>query len=228
MQTLYQLKNLTHYSDDFFLVSPPNIQIANKEINIIEEGFNHLGIPLAANKKVGPSTSVTYLGININSSNMTMNVPDDKYEETLLILKTWSNRKKCKKRELLSLIGKLSFLCKVVRPGRIFLRRLIDLSCTVKQNHHRININKGAQADIHWWLEFLPTWNKTSIIPESTTILNTDLQLYTDSSGKGLGAIFRNDWIQARWPTNYITSISNKTINIDLLELFAIYAACAT
>ena len=41
-------------------------------------------------------------------------------------LQSFSTRKKCTKRQLLSLIGKLSFACKVVPAGRIFLRRLIN------------------------------------------------------------------------------------------------------
>ena len=142
IQEPYNIKNITHYADDFFLVSPPCRNIANQDTEVVENAFHHLGIPLASNKKEGPNTSITYLGINVNSKNMTINIPEQKYQETLILLKTWTNTKKCTKRELLSLIGKLSFLCKIVRPGRIFLCRLIDLSCTVKHNHHRIYINK--------------------------------------------------------------------------------------
>ena len=223
----YKIKNITHYSDDFFLVGPPNYHQAKEEVNTAVEAFKYLGIPLAPEKQMGPNTSMTYLGININSENMSMSIPEEKYYETLTLLKSWGARKKCRKRELLSLIGKLSFLCKVVRPGRIFLRRLIELSCTVKHNHHHININKTAQADIQWWSEFLPLWNRTSIIPESFTISNADLQLFTDASGMGMGAIFGNSWIQAQWPPEIKPQIE-ESINIDCLELFAIFAACST
>ena len=39
----------------------------------------------------------------------------------------------CTKQELLSLIGKLTFSCKILPAGQISLRRLIDLSTTVRQ-----------------------------------------------------------------------------------------------
>ena len=71
------LPNITHYSDDFFLVSPANMSQAMIEVQKAENHFQHLGIPLSPEKKLGPSTSITYLGININSSNLTMNIPDD-------------------------------------------------------------------------------------------------------------------------------------------------------
>ena len=44
----------------------------------------------------------------------------------------------------------------------------------------------------------------------------------------GMGAIYKNNWIQARWPKVYTTKIGKTTMNIDLLELFAIYVACVT
>ena len=63
-------------------------------------------------------------------------------------------RDKCTKRELLSLIGKLSFCCKVVPAGRIFLRRMIDLSNSVARLHHRISLTTEACLDIQWWIDF--------------------------------------------------------------------------
>ena len=52
------------------------------------------------------------------------------------------SKNKCSKGELLSLIGSLSFACKVITPGRPFLARLIQLSCSVKKLHHRVYLNK--------------------------------------------------------------------------------------
>ena len=73
-------------------------------------------------------------------------------------LTSWTNTRKVTKRKRLSLIHKLSFAAKVVRPYRIFPRRLIDLSKTAKKLHHHITFNAGAKADINWWLEFPPHW----------------------------------------------------------------------
>ena len=72
--------------------------------------------------------------------------------------------KKTTKRDLLSLIGFLSFACRVVKPGRMFLRRLIDLSTSVSSNNFFISINAEARLDLQWWQEFLPEWNGVEII----------------------------------------------------------------
>ena len=184
--------------------------------------FHELGIPLAPEKIIGPSEIITYLGIEINSSNLTIAVTQEKFDELMDILPRWKKQKSCTKQQLLSLIGKLSFICKVVQPGRIFLRRLINLSMSAKKLHHHINMNKQAIADIDWWCEFLPTWAQRSIIPETYHVTSSDLKLFTDASSVGFGAIYGNAWIQAKWD-EYSVGYS-----IDFKELFAIVAAVMT
>ena len=109
--------------------------------------------------------------------------------------------RKCTKRQLLSLIGKLSFACKVVVPaGRIFLRRLIDLSCSVTRLHHHIRITNEARLDLQWWLNFLLGWSGTSLILDSEWTISSAMHLFTDASGnKGWGAFWSNKWLQAEW-----------------------------
>ena len=134
----------------------------------------------------------------------------------------WHGRRTATKQELLAFIGKLHHISVVVRPGRLFLRRLIDLSCTVKQSHHHVNLNRETRRDIEWWTEWLPTWNSTTLIPQSRSISTFDLRLHTDASGKGFGAIYSINWIQGRWDS-YCSDQ-----DVDFQELFAIYAAAST
>ena len=83
-----------------------------------------------------------YLGIEIpDSVAMTIRLPADKLQQSKAIIKQWFRCRKCTKRELLSLIGLLAFASKVVKPGRMFLRRLIDLSTTVDSLNHYIYLN---------------------------------------------------------------------------------------
>jgi hypothetical protein len=222
IQNVYGLSNLIHYADDFFLVSSQNLQVAVAELNILCKAFQDLQIPLAKEKIIGPTKQIIYLGIEINSDELSISIPDDKYKELMISLPKWLYKRNCTKQQLLSIIGKLSFVCKVVRPGRIFLRRLINLSMTVDKLHHHIDLNKQALADFQWWLDFLPSWNKKSVIPESFEIFSSDIKLYTDASNIGFGAILNNSWIQGKWD-----SYSSK-LSIDYKELFAIVAAAMT
>ena len=112
--------------------------------------FSSLGVPLATEKTVGPSQCLTFLGIEIDATTQSIRLPLDKFEEISSLLRRWVDRKKCTKRELLSLIGSLSFACKCVKPGRMFLRRLITLSTQVTSLNHNISLNLEARADIQW------------------------------------------------------------------------------
>ena len=112
----------------------------------------------------------------------------------LSLLTLWRGKKKCAKRELLSLIGSLSFASKVVKPGRMFLRRLIDLSTTVPNLNHHITLNAESRADILWWLEILPSWNGVCFI-QSEPVSSASICLFTDASGLGLGAVYGTHWI---------------------------------
>ena len=218
----YALSKLVHYADDFFLVSKQVEDTARNELILLQQAFSYLDIPLGKDKILGPSTSMTYLGIEINSVDLTISLPQEKYNDILLELKYWLKRKNCTKQQLLSLIGKLSFVCKVVRPGRIFLRRLINLSTSVEKLHHHINLNLQTLADIKWWHTFLPTWNKTSIIPDHYETLSSDIHLFTDASNIGLGAVYGKAWLQSRWSERF------SLLSIDFKELFAIVAAAST
>ena len=108
---------------------------------------------------------------------------------------------RCKKRDL-SLIGKLSFACKVMPSGRIFLHRLIDLSTSVEKLHHHLPVTKESKLDMKWWLDFLPQWPGKSLILESHWTANASMELFTDASGSnGWGAYFAGRWISDRWST---------------------------
>ena len=118
-------------------------------------------------------------------------------------LESWFERWKTSKCRFLSLIGKQLFAAKVVPAGRLFLRRLINLSTTVNQLHHHITLNSQARADIQWWLQFLPAWNGKAMFLHTTWVLAPHLQFYTDSSGsKGYGAYFTGAWLRSDWQTH--------------------------
>ena len=217
-----QIQNIIHYSDDYFNGSPPNIRTATNELSLIKQTFQHLNVPIATEKISGPSTTITYLGIQIDSHTQTISLPQEKINDLATMLPSWLNRKKCTQKELLSLIGKLAFASKVIRPGRIFLRRLITTAHTVKRLHHFIYLNKEAQKDIKWWRDNFKHLNRKHFIPDNFTITTNDIKLFTDASSIGFGAIYNNAWIQSKWPTPYTHH------SIDYKELFAIWAACIT
>ena len=213
-----------HYSDDYLLASPPLPSTqSQRDLNTFKSTFHTLGVPVAEDKLVGPTTDLTFIGIMIDTNGFLISIPNDKVQEVVGLFHKWCNTRTCTQTQLQSLVGKLQFFSKVIQPGRIFTRRLIDLIYTVHRRNHHITLTKLAKEDIHWWCELLHSWNQASIIPETFRILSTDLRLFTDAAKtKGLGAVLGNSWIMAAWPPDWLE------IDIDFKELFAIMAAAMT
>lgn len=211
------LRCVVHYLDDFFLCTPSS-SLCKTDMDVMSDLFSSLGVPLAVDKTVGPAQCLTFLGIEIDSTSLSIRLPSDKFQELSALLRVWVGRKKCTKRELLSLIGSLSFACKCVKPGRMFLRRLITLSTKVTSLSHHISLNAEARADIQWWIDFLPTWNGVSYIQSEPTS-SVAMQLYTDASNIGMGGFLGDSWFSCPWPTPW------QGQHINVKELFAIVAA---
>ena len=215
--TVFGIPYVLHYLDDFLLCNYYH-DLCARDMAITQSAFSELGVPLAPNKVIGPTQRITYLGIEIDTVGQTICLPP---QELQLLLYGWINRNKCTKRELLSLIGSLSFASKVVKPGRMFLRRLIDISTSVSCMHHHITLNSEARADILWWWQFLPTWNGVAMIQDDI-VTSHALQLFTDASSLGFGTVYGDQWMSVAWPQ------SDSVYDINFLELFAIVAAVLT
>ena len=106
-----------------------------------------IGLPLSLEKMEGPTTTLLFLGIELDSIQGRVQLPPNKLSGLQQLARTWGQRRKCTKCQLLSLIGKLSIATKVVPADRVFLRQLINASTTVACMHHRISLTKDTRAD---------------------------------------------------------------------------------
>ena len=70
---LFAIPYLLHYLDDFFLAD--NNKKLSAYMDTTKKAFHWLGVPLALDKLEGPTTCITYLGIQIDSSNFTISLP---------------------------------------------------------------------------------------------------------------------------------------------------------
>ena len=68
-------------------------------------------MPIELEKEEGPATTISFLGIELDTDLMVVCLPQDKLQALLASLKAWRGKRACSKRELLSLIGSLSFAC---------------------------------------------------------------------------------------------------------------------
>ena len=118
------IRFIQHYLDDFIIVASPNSQQA---VQTMDPVCARLGVPMAPHKREGPTKCLVFLGIEIDTVAGELRLPEEKLSRLMSLLQEWGSKKSCQRKELDSLIGLLSHACKVVRPGRSFLRRLLDL-----------------------------------------------------------------------------------------------------
>lgn len=149
-------------------------------------------------KSVWDQTSVlVFLGFEIDTDEMVIRLPHNKLQRIMSLIQEWRGKRACKKRELESLLGHLQHAAIVVRPGRTFVRRLIELLAAFKQGDHWVRLNVSTRSDIVWWQTFMEEWNGISLMPH-TTPLSTVLE--TDASGSwGCGARWGTQWFQWGW-----------------------------
>ena len=155
-----------------------------------------IGIPLNTGKRCPRSTCQVVYGIEIDTSKMELRLPADKLAKALSLVNRMSNCRKVTLRDLLSLIGLLSYWCLVVSVGRRFLRRLINLASGITRLHHYVTLKHAARADLYAWKVFLHSFNGKSLFLEQRFLSSDTIKLYTDaSSDNGFSVVFGKKWI---------------------------------
>ena len=172
---------------------------------------------MAPEKTCGPATTLSFAGIELDSICSEARLPIDKIHKSTQLISEFLGRKKVTLKEVQSLSGLLNFACSVIKPGRAFLRRLIDLTVGIRSPHHLIRLNKEVKEDLKVWLSFLTEFNGRSFFIDDVWQNSSKLSLYTDASGAlGFGAIFGSRWCYGKWPSDWAYC------NIAILEFYPI------
>ena len=223
--TNYLIAVLIHLLDDFLSVEPPHKE--PNALKLLIEIFERLGVPLTSHKIFVPAQVLKFLGNILDTLQMEARLSAEKTEKLQIVISSLQCRSKCTKRELLSPIGSFSFASRVVVPGRLFLPRLIKLSCTIRKLEHFVYLNQGVREDLFMWTEFLRHWNGRSFCLEDHLTAAQDSELYTDASGAhGYGVYYQGQWFQGDWEPSQLLGLNSET-SIAYQELFpTVVEAC--
>ena len=85
-----------------------------------------LGLKWSPEKDSPPSTRKVCLGVKVDSDAFPLSVPQTRLEELVTELEDWCSRSSYIRKRLKSLLGKLSFVTPCVKPGLIFMSRLLN------------------------------------------------------------------------------------------------------
>ena len=164
---------------------------------------------MAPEKTFGPSTILTFAGVELGTIRCESRLPEDKLLKCKQLIAEFIKKKKATLRELQSLTGVLNFACSVVVPGRCFLRRLIDLTIGLKRPGHFVRVSKEVKADLFTWQQFFQDYNGKSFFLNEKWDNSLSLQLFTDAAGAhGFGAVFGSHWCYGEWPKKWLPNCS--------------------
>jgi hypothetical protein len=202
------LETLDHYLDDFFFAGESFTQNCAKLMETFVEVCKELGVPLAEDKTIGPTTQIRFLGMEIDTFLMVVRIPQDKLERLKLMLLSIISKKRIALKELVSVTRIMAFCSTAISSSRAFIRRFYDLIASVKNGnpYYSVCLNREVKEDAMVWLEFLEKINGECYIPERYWITNEALELFTDSTGNallGCGAYLSGHWVQYRWPSSW-------------------------
>ena len=214
-----------NYLDDYITMGDAGSDECQRNLDIMIDTCDDLGFTLNPDKVCQPSTVMTYLGIELDTDVFEARITQDRLQEVLSELKEWSTRVTATKRQILSLVGKLQFVSRVVRPGRTFLRRMISLAKQVAHLHHRVRLSVEFQQDVQWWMSFLPSFNGVSFFYEDMWQSNADLHIYTDSSDIAAAGYYSGAWFVVPFAGSFAPL---RDMSINWRELFAVVTAAAT
>ena len=84
---------LLHYLDNYLTMGPPNSHICQRNLSLLVEVCAVLGIPLALEKVVGPSTVLEFLGILLDTERMEARLPGNKLSWIQTTILDWLNKR---------------------------------------------------------------------------------------------------------------------------------------
>ena len=176
---------LLNYIDDLIYIGLPSK--IHQSYQFLLSLLKDLGLEVSDSKLVPPSTCVTCLGIQVDTVNKTLSIPEKKLQEIKTLCQEWTHKTVVTKQQYQSLLGSLLYISKCIKPARIFSNRMLQ----VLRSHHDSNKFKLTPQffqDLCWFNTFLHQYNGVTYfdnrIPSHV--------VHLDASLTGMGATFAN------------------------------------
>ena len=143
---------MMNYLDDYIGVTALD-KTQSQYLSLINL-FRHVGLPVNEKKLEPPGTKITCLGILIDIKAGTIAIPEQQMLELKRLCKNWLGRKLVSKRQIQSLIGKLIYLHRCVRPTRLFINRMLPVLRNSPKTG-QFKLPPAFYKDLKWFDRFL-------------------------------------------------------------------------
>ena len=172
-------------------------------------------------KVVGPTCKMLFLGVLFDTETLTLSVDEERLVETLMLLDEWMLKSHMTRKEVETVAGKLGFIASVVRPGRLFVSRILEFLRGLPRTG-KYPVPAEFHKDLLWWKTFLPLYNGVSMMPWEDWS-GPDEVFSSDACLQACGA-----WSCTRTEFFHITFpdyILQQQLSINALELVTVVVA---
>lgn len=224
------------YLDDFFLLGSTRDECQSAQ-NCLIEILRSLGFGISWGKCSSPTQNITYLGVSFDSVQMSVSIPPEKLSKLHTELEFFNNKKRATLRQIQRLCGILAHCSKVIRGGRTFSNRIIELLKGWPSKRKRIRLTEGFIFDLRWWQNFASTFNGKNLMIKFN--YGQGPSFYSDACLAGYGFWVDYDWQAGYYGTEFCPNISHLvpdhnhwvnvhveddySANINVLELIPIW-----
>ena len=187
------------YVDDFIGLNN-DFNEAVRTFAGFESLCDQLGLKIAAEKSVYPTTRIEWLGISIDSEKMETSIPKDKLREVIAECTKWASRDTADRRDLQSLCGRLNHIAQCVRPARRYMNRILQ-ALREARGGRRIHVDEEFLKDIRWFIDYAEQTNGKQLIRKE----RTTIKIECDACLTGAGAFSESTgtFYNIRFPLKY-------------------------
>lgn len=205
------------YLDDFLIVAEDHDTCLSGQ-HVLIGLLRAMGFAIAWAKVDGPAQSIVFLGVELNTVLFSVGLPEDKIKDFSQLLLKFKNMKRASLKQLQTLAGKLNWASQVIKCGRSYLRRVLDVMAPLQRNNHKARLSDPFRQDIEWWLSVLQVFPGKLLLHKPVVhVINID------ACTEGGGFIWGQDWGYVHWKLDE-PRVTNWHINCKE-TLSAVFAA---
>ena len=205
------------YIDDFG-GAEKKLGEAELALHTLQGIFEELGVQEAERKVCLPSQVMTWLGIEFNTKEMTMSLPEKKLREVAECLAEWQGKKRANLKEIQSVFGLLQFVTSVAPTARLFTNRILEAMRDLGPDHYT-TLSWGFKRDLKFFQDLIPHFKGIKVMDKSDIPAQHSLEL--DACLTGCGAICHPEFYGRMFPE----SVKSQNHTIAHLELLNIVVA---
>lgn len=159
------------YLDDILVICPKS-EDPTEKFDIVMTTVRELGLPIAWEKIVTPTSVIRFLGIVINLEDREIRIPEEKIASFLTLAKQTVTKTFISRKSLQSIAGHINHLSKGVKRARLFMNQILE---SLRHNQNGpIRVDDRFRKDINWFICFLSEFYGRIVPPNPTHTIEAD------------------------------------------------------